>query len=245
MSDLVVEAKAIDKKVPTAEGELSILRQVSLSIKEGESLAITGPSGSGKSTLLGILAGLDLPSAGDVFLAGEQLTAMDEEGRAGVRARNVGFVFQSFQLLPGLTALENVMLPLELHGVKQARQKASEFLERVGLSQRLRHYPQQLSGGEQQRVAVARAFASEPRVLFADEPTGNLDVNTGAQVIDLLFDLNREQGTTLILITHEERLAARCERRLELVAGAVSQSDSSQSASGAEFSPSTAAEASA
>lgn len=239
MSDVVVEAQAIDKKVPTAEGELSILRQVSIAVKKGESLAITGPSGSGKSTLLGILAGLDLPTSGQVFLAGEQLTAMDEEGRAGVRARNVGFVFQSFQLLPGLTALENVMLPLELHGVKQARQKASEFLERVGLSQRLRHYPQQLSGGEQQRVAIARAFASEPRVLFADEPTGNLDVHTGAHVIDLLFDLNREQGTTLILITHEERLALRCERRLELVAGAVSQS-----ASRAEFTPSSAAEAS-
>ncbi len=239
MSDSVVQAQAVDKRVPTAEGELSILRQVSLSVREGDSLAITGPSGSGKSTLLGILAGLDLPTSGQVFLAGEELTAMDEEGRASVRARHVGFVFQSFQLLPGLTALENVMLPLELHGVKQARQKASEFLERVGLSKRLRHYPQQLSGGEQQRVAVARAFASEPRVLFADEPTGNLDVHTGSQVIDLLFDLNREQGTTLILITHEERLAQRCERRLELVAGAVSQS-----ASRAEFSSSSVAEAS-
>ncbi len=239
MSDAVVQAQAVDKKVPTAEGELSILRQVSISVDEGDSLAITGPSGSGKSTLLGILAGLDLPTSGQVFLAGEELTAMDEEGRAGVRARNVGFVFQSFQLLPGLTALENVMLPLELHGVKQARQKACEFLDRVGLSQRLRHYPQQLSGGEQQRVAIARAFASEPRVLFADEPTGNLDVHTGAHVIDLLFDLNREQGTTLILITHEERLAQRCERRLELVAGVVSQS-----ASRAEFSPSSATEAS-
>lgn len=239
MSDVVVQAQSIDKKVPTAEGELSILQQVSVAVKEGESLAITGPSGSGKSTLLGILAGLDLPTSGQVFLAGEELTAMDEEGRAGVRARNVGFVFQSFQLLPGLTALENVMLPLELHGVKQARQKASEFLERVGLSQRLRHYPQQLSGGEQQRVAVARAFASQPRVLFADEPTGNLDVNTGSHVIDLLFDLNREQGTTLILITHEERLAQLCERRLELVAGAISRSTTR-----AEFSPKSTAEAS-
>lgn len=223
MSQAMVEARTIDKKVATAEGELVILDGVSLSVSAGESLAITGPSGSGKSTLLGILAGLDLPSSGEALLAGELLTAMDEEGRARVRADNVGFVFQSFQLLPGLTALENVMLPLELHGVKQAKARASDFLQRVGLSERLTHYPQQLSGGEQQRVAIARAFASEPRVLFADEPTGNLDIHTGAHVIDLLFDLNREQGTTLILITHEERLAERCQRRLELVAGAIAE----------------------
>jgi putative ABC transport system ATP-binding protein len=223
MSDTVVEARSIRKDVTTAEGTLAILHDVSLSVSSGDSLAITGPSGSGKSTLLGILAGLDLPSSGEVLLAGHKLTAMDEEGRAKVRADHVGFVFQSFQLLPGLTALENVMLPLELHGRGDARQKASDFLRRVGLSERLTHYPQQLSGGEQQRVAIARAFASEPRVLFADEPTGNLDTHTGAHVIDLIFELNREQGTTLILITHEERLAQRCQRRVELVAGALAE----------------------
>ncbi|MDQ2077320.1 ABC transporter ATP-binding protein [Marinimicrobium sp. ABcell2] len=223
MSQAVVEARAVRKDVASAEGTLSILHEVSLSVSSGDSLAITGPSGSGKSTLLGILAGLDLPSSGEVILAGHKLTAMDEEGRAKVRADHVGFVFQSFQLLPGLTALENVMLPLELHGAGDARQKASDFLARVGLSERLSHYPQQLSGGEQQRVAIARAFASEPRVLFADEPTGNLDMHTGAHVIDLLFELNREQGTTLVLITHEERLALRCQRRVELVAGALAE----------------------
>lgn len=217
----LVEAMGVGKVVSTAEGELTILHRISLAVAEGESLAITGPSGSGKSTLLGILAGLDLPSFGDVRLCGETLTHLDEEGRAKVRAQFVGFVFQSFQLLPGLTALENVMLPLELHGSKDARPKAQEYLARVGLSERLTHYPQQLSGGEQQRVAIARAFASQPKVLFADEPTGNLDIHTGAKVIDLLFDLNREQGTTLILITHEERLAQRCGRRVHLVAGAL------------------------
>lgn len=217
----LVEAVDVGKVVATAEGELTILHRISLSVAEGESLAITGPSGSGKSTLLGILAGLDLPSFGDVKLCGETLTDLDEEGRARVRAQSVGFVFQSFQLLPGLTALENVMLPLELHGAPDARSKAREYLDRVGLGQRLTHYPQQLSGGEQQRVAIARAFASQPKVLFADEPTGNLDIHTGAKVIDLLFDLNREQGTTLLLITHEERLAQRCGRRVNLVAGAL------------------------
>lgn len=217
----LVEAHDIGKVVTTAEGELTILHRISLTVTEGQSLAITGPSGSGKSTLLGILAGLDLPSSGDVHLCGESLTQLDEEGRARVRARSVGFVFQSFQLLPGLTALENVMLPLELHGLRDARVQAKDYLARVGLSERLTHYPQQLSGGEQQRVAIARAFASQPKVLFADEPTGNLDIHTGAKVIDLLFELNREQGTTLILITHEERLARRCGRRVHLVAGAL------------------------
>jgi len=219
--DSLVQAQGVGKVVTTAEGELTILHKISLSVEEGESLAITGPSGSGKSTLLGILAGLDLPSFGEVTLCGKTLTALDEEGRAKVRAESVGFVFQSFQLLPGLTALENVMLPLELHGSREARPKAKEYLERVGLAERLTHYPPQLSGGEQQRVAIARAFASQPKVLFADEPTGNLDLQTGAKVIDLLFDLNREQGTTLILITHEERLAERCGRRVHLVAGSL------------------------
>lgn len=218
---LLVEASDVGKVVPTAEGDLTILHRISLAVAAGESLAITGPSGSGKSTLLGILAGLDLPSSGEVRLCGQTLTRLDEEGRAKVRAASVGFVFQSFQLLPGLTALENVMLPLELHGNRNARTAAKEYLTRVGLAERLNHYPQQLSGGEQQRVAIARAFASQPEVLFADEPTGNLDIHTGATIIDLLFDLNREQGTTLILITHEERLARRCGRRIHLVAGAL------------------------
>lgn len=218
---VMVEAKAIDKVVTTQEGNLSILHQVSLKVLDGESLAITGASGSGKSTLLGILAGLDVPTGGEILLNRQSLTALDEEGRAKVRAENVGFIFQSFQLLPGLNALENVMLPLELHGHKEARLLATQFLDRVGLAQRLTHYPQQLSGGEQQRVAIARAFASQPRILFADEPTGNLDSATGAKIIDLLFELNREQGTTLVLITHEERLAARCQRRIELTAGEI------------------------
>lgn len=217
----MVEARAIDKTVPTFEGALTILQKVSLSVAAGESLAIIGASGSGKSTLLGILAGLDLPSSGEVVLNGHILTALDEEGRAKVRAENIGFIFQSFQLLPGLTAQENVMLPLELHGIKNAKTLAVDFLNRVGLGQRLHHYPQQLSGGEQQRVAIARAFASQPRILFADEPTGNLDSTTGARIIDLLFELNREQGTTLILITHEQRLAQRCQRRIELAAGEI------------------------
>jgi putative ABC transport system ATP-binding protein len=220
-STALVQANGVGKVVSTAEGQLTILHRISLSVAEGESVAITGPSGSGKSTLLGILAGLDLPSFGDVQLCGQNLTALDEEGRAKVRAESVGFVFQSFQLLPGLTALENVMLPMELHGMRNARSRAQEYLARVGLAERLTHYPQQLSGGEQQRVAVARAFASQPKVLFADEPTGNLDIHTGAKIIDLLFELNREQGTTLILITHEERLAQRCGRRVHLVAGSL------------------------
>ena len=216
---VAVAASGLVKTVATYEGALTILQDISLEVAKGESLAIVGASGSGKSTLLGILAGLDLPSSGSVSLNGHILTNLDEEGRARVRAENVGFIFQSFQLLPGLTALENVLLPLELHGVDNARTAAADFLGRVGLSQRLHHYPQQLSGGEQQRVAIARAFASNPTVLFADEPTGNLDSTTGARIIELLFELNRELGTTLVLITHEDRLAQRCQRRIELSAG--------------------------
>ncbi|MGH1469793.1 MAG: ABC transporter ATP-binding protein [Cellvibrionaceae bacterium] len=217
----MLEARQMSKIVKTTEGELVILDDVSLSIKQGESLAIVGASGSGKSTLLGILAGLDTPSAGTVLLQDENITQMDEEGRAKVRAKYVGFVFQSFQLLPGLTALENVMMPLELHGRNDARRKSEAFLNRVGLSDRLNHYPKQLSGGEQQRVAIARAFASEPTILFADEPTGNLDSATGLKIIDLLFELNSEQKTTLVLVTHEDRLAKRCLHQLELEAGKV------------------------
>lgn len=220
-SALMLDVRSITKKVPTQEGELEILQPISLNVAAGESLAITGASGSGKSTLLGILAGLDIPSSGEVYLNGHCLTALDEEGRAKVRAENVGFIFQSFQLLPGLTALENVMLPLELRGDKQARKLAVDFLQHVGLEKRLRHYPQQLSGGEQQRVAIARAFASQPKILFADEPTGNLDSNTGAKIIDLLFELNRTQGATLVLITHEHRLASMCQKNIELSAGSI------------------------
>lgn len=225
----MIKADLISKSVNTAEGPLTILDRVSLQVDAGDSLAITGASGSGKSTLLGILAGLDLPSSGTVTLDGQEITAMDEEGRARVRAASVGFVFQSFQLLPGLSALENVMMPLELHGVADAERRATEFLQRVGLQARLHHYPKQLSGGEQQRVAIARAFASEPRVLFADEPTGNLDAKTGAKVIDLLFELNRAQGTTLVLVTHEDRLAQRCHRHLQLEAGCVVNDNSAAS----------------
>ena len=220
-SALMLDVRAITKSVTTQEGALDILRPISLQVMAGESLAITGASGSGKSTLLGILAGLDIPSSGEVYLNGHCLTDLDEEGRAQVRAENVGFIFQSFQLLPGLTALENVMLPLELRGDKQAKTLAMKFLQHVGLEKRMQHYPQQLSGGEQQRVAIARAFASQPKTLFADEPTGNLDSHTGEKIIDLLFELNREQGTTLILITHEERLASLCQRRIELSAGEI------------------------
>ncbi len=209
----------VGKRVVTSTGDLDILEAVSFSLDKGASLAITGASGSGKSTLLGILAGLDVPTEGDVALAGQSLTTLDEEGRATLRAQQVGFVFQSFQLLPGLTALENVMLPLELHDVPEPKTKAKRFLQRVGLEHRLQHYPQQLSGGEQQRVAIARAFASEPAILFADEPTGNLDSKTGAQIIDLLFDLNRELGTTLVLVTHEQRLADRCQHHVVMEGG--------------------------
>ena len=205
--------------MPTAEGELTILEDVALGVDAGAQLAIVGESGSGKTTLLGILAGLDLPSVGDVWLDGERITEMGEEDRARVRARCVGFVFQSFQLIDSLTALENVMLPLELRGDGQAKNGAREFLDRVGLAARTTHYPRQLSGGEQQRVAIARAFASRPKILFADEPTGNLDTHTGERVANLLFDLNREAGTTLVLVTHDAGLAGRCGATITLEAG--------------------------
>ena len=215
----MIEVSHVSQQVATAEGTLKILDKISLSLASGESLAIVGPSGSGKSTLLGILAGLDLPSSGTVNLNGEDITAMDEEGRAVVRAQHVGFVFQSFHLLPGLTALENVALPLELQGDDQALKTAEYYLQRVGLAQRTTHYPRQLSGGEQQRVAVARAFACRPTILFADEPTGNLDTGTGEKINDLLFDLNKEEGTTLVLVTHEHNLANRCRQRLHVAGG--------------------------
>ncbi len=219
MSRVVVRADVVSKVVPTAEGQLVILDAVSLEINAGESVAVVGASGSGKTTLLGILAGLDLPSSGRVCLEDAELTALDEEQRALVRGRHVGFVFQSFQLLDSLTALENVMLPAELRGDRTAANDARVLLEKVGLGARTHHYPRQLSGGEQQRVAIARAFASNASVLFADEPTGNLDTATGERVIELLFELNREFGTTLILVTHDERLAARCSRRLVIIGG--------------------------
>jgi putative ABC transport system ATP-binding protein len=221
LNGVIVSASGLGKRVVTADGALDILANVNLEIKAGESVAIIGVSGSGKSTLLGLLAGLDLPSEGEVTLAGERLTALDEDGRARVRAGHVGFVFQSFQLLPGMTALENVMLPLELAGIPDAEAQARELLARVGLAERLTHYPRELSGGEQQRVAMARAFAAKPAVLFADEPTGNLDTATGARVIDLLFEMNRERGTTLLLVTHDEHIAARCTRRIHLDAGRI------------------------
>jgi putative ABC transport system ATP-binding protein len=215
----ILTARNLSKVVPSAEGELTILHRLSLELMQGDSLAIVGASGSGKSTLLGLLAGLDLPSAGSVTLAGQDLGSLDEDLRARVRAEHVGFVFQSFQLLDSLNALENVMLPLELDGRKDAREHARSLLERVGLGLRLSHTPRQLSGGEQQRVAIARAFAAEPAVLFADEPTGNLDSHTGERISDLLFELNQERGTTLVLVTHDERLAQRCRRLIRLDAG--------------------------
>jgi len=198
---------------------LHILADVSFSVNPGESVAIVGSSGSGKSTLLGLIAGLDVPSFGRVLLDGENLFDLDEDGRAALRGRGMGFVFQSFQLLPGLTALENVMLPLELAGQANAAEVARGHLEQVGLGERVRHRPAQLSGGEQQRVALARAFAVAPRILLADEPTGNLDVHTGAQIIELLFELNRAQGATLVVVTHDPALAALCQRQLRLEAG--------------------------
>lgn len=224
----IVTAERVGKQVEVTGGTLTILEDVSFNVGAGESLAIVGVSGSGKSTLLGLLAGLDLPSSGRITLAGEELNALDEDGRARLRGQKVGFVFQTFQLLPGLTALENVMLPLELAGNEAAAAQATALLERVGLGQRLDHYPKQLSGGEQQRVAIARAFAGDPALLFADEPTGNLDAATGARIIDLLFDLNTERGTTLILVTHDDKLAARCNRRLHLNAGRVVADESTK-----------------
>ena len=219
MNTPILTARHLNKVVPSAEGELSILHDLSLDLCRGDSLAIVGSSGSGKSTLLGLLAGLDLPSSGSIHLAGQDLSQLDEDQRARLRAEQVGFVFQSFQLLDSLNALENVMLPLELEGHADARQRARALLERVGLGHRLSHYPRQLSGGEQQRVAIASAFVAEPAVLFADEPTGNLDSHTGERICDLLFELNRERGTTLVLVTHDARLAQRCNRQIRLEAG--------------------------
>jgi putative ABC transport system ATP-binding protein len=221
----MIKTEKLIKRVPVADGELEILKGIDLEIKASETVAIVGASGSGKSTLLGLLAGLDEASAGKVWVDGVELGALDEDDRARLRADKVGFVFQSFQLLPSLTALENVMLPLELRGSTNAEQQAENFLGRVGLAERVTHYPRQLSGGEQQRVAIARAFAAQPVILFADEPTGNLDTETGAHIVDLLFEINREQGTTLVLVTHEQRLAARCDRRLRLHGGELVGSD--------------------
>lgn len=219
MNASILSARHLNKVVPSAEGELSILHDLNLDLASGDSLAIVGSSGSGKSTLLGLLAGLDQPSSGEVTLAGHALATLDEDQRARVRAEQVGFVFQSFQLLDNLDALENVMLPLELKGRADARELATQLLQRVGLGARMTHYPRQLSGGEQQRVAIARAFAAEPAVLFADEPTGNLDSHTGERISDLLFELNKERGTTLVLVTHDERLAHRCRRLIRLEGG--------------------------
>jgi putative ABC transport system ATP-binding protein len=217
----LLEASDVSKSVRGPEGRLDILNGVSLAVRAGESFAIVGASGSGKTTLLGLLAGLDTPSAGGIRLDGHALEQLDEEARADLRRRLVGFVFQSFHLLPALTAEENVMLPLELEGLGDARARAREALEAVGLTPRRRHYPAQLSGGEQQRVAIARAFVHRPRVLFADEPTGNLDQRTGHHIADLLFALNHDHQTTLVLVTHDPQLAARCTRRVELEEGRV------------------------
>jgi putative ABC transport system ATP-binding protein len=217
----VLQAENLCKQVSSPEGSLTIVDEVSLDILAGESVAVTGPSGAGKSTLLALLAGLDVPTRGRVLLEGQDLTQLDEDGRARLRAQRVGFVFQSFHLIPALTALENVMLPLELAGRRDARRAAAETLQRVGLKERTGHYPRQLSGGEQQRVALARAFVTQPAVLFADEPTGNLDTVTGARVGELLFELNANAHTTLVLVTHDRELAARCARMVKMEAGRV------------------------
>ncbi|WP_043318587.1 ABC transporter ATP-binding protein [Microbulbifer sp. HZ11] len=251
---VMLKAENLQHRVSTSEGPLTLLNDISLQLPPGQSLAITGASGSGKSTLLGLLAGLDRPTEGKIWLAGEEITAMDEEQRAALRARCVGFVFQTFQLLPGLTAQENVMLPSELRGERNAGKRAEEFLERVGLGHRLHHYPRQLSGGEQQRVAIARAFCSiaaggrsianqssdtssgiNSGILFADEPTGSLDANNGEKVIDLLFNLNAETGTTLVLVTHEQRLAERCGAHLRMAAGEITSADIPDSFLGDQF----------
>ena len=215
----VLTARGIGKRVRSGTGELVILRDIDLAVTPGEAVAVVGASGSGKSTLLALLAGLDTPTSGTVRLDGVDLFTLDEDRRAELRGRMLGFVFQSFQLLPALTALENVALPLELSGADEAEVKAREMLVRVGLGERLQHYPKHLSGGEQQRVALARAFVVRPKLLLADEPTGSLDAASGGAVIDLLFELNREYGTTLVLVTHDEALAARCSRMVRLVAG--------------------------
>ncbi|UZE94858.1 ABC transporter ATP-binding protein [Alkalimarinus alittae] len=218
----VIKAQNISKRVTLADETLEILSGIDLEIKKGDSLAIVGRSGSGKTTLLGLLAGLDTASDGAIYILDRDLSNMDEEERASLRAKHVGFIFQSFQLLSSLTALENVMLPLELRGDSHAKQEAEQFLERVGLGDRMAHFPHQLSGGEQQRVAIARAFACKPSILFADEPTGNLDTATGQNIIELLFELNRTEQTTLIMVTHDESLAAKCHSTLRLESGRVS-----------------------
>ena len=219
----MIKTSQLSKSVKTAEADLEILRGIDLEIKRGETAAIVGTSGSGKSTLLGLLAGLDSPSGGDIYLDDTNIVQLDEDERAELRSQKVGFVFQSFQLLPALTALENVMLPLELAGRDDARVMAEDYLARVGLGERLHHYPRTLSGGEQQRVAIARAFAAKPLILFADEPTGNLDTATGAKIVELLFGLNEEEGTTLVLVTHDNTLADRCQRKLVMTAGQLSE----------------------
>ncbi len=224
-SNFIVRVEHLTKRITTSEAELVIVNRANFNVEAGDTIAVVGASGSGKSTLLGLMAGLDSPSEGKVFINDEDLFALDEDGRAKLRGRLVGFVFQSFQLLPSLTALENVMLPLELGGVVDAASRARSILDRVGLGARVKHYPKQLSGGEQQRVAIARAFVTEPKLLFADEPTGNLDARTGRVMIDLLFELNRERGTTLILVTHDLDLASRCGRRLHIDAGIVTTED--------------------
>jgi len=219
--DIVLEARDVSKQVSSPEGPLTIVRDISLQVAAGESIAIAGPSGAGKSTLLALLAGLDLPTSGEVWLAGVNLSGLDEDRRARLRSQRVGFVFQSFHLVPSLTALENVMLPLELAGRADAHDAASAWLARVGLEARLGHYPRQLSGGEQQRVALARASVGRPAVLFADEPTGNLDSVTGERIAQLLFELNEGSDTTLVLVTHDRTLAGRCDRILLMDAGAI------------------------
>jgi len=221
IADSVLRARQITRQVSSPEGTLTILAEVDLAIAAGETVAIVGASGAGKSTLLALLAGLDEPTSGQIWLNGKELTALSEDGRAAVRARHVGFVFQSFHLVPSLTAIENVMLPLELAGRPQAREAAAEVLEKVNLSARRGHYPRQLSGGEQQRVAIARAFVTRPAVLFADEPTGNLDAVTGERIIELLFELNRAVQTTLVVVTHDQSIAQRCSRIIRIDAGRI------------------------
>ncbi len=220
-SNFIVQTEHLRKQVTGPGGQLTILHDINLALPEGESMAVVGVSGSGKSTLLGLMAGLDVATSGRVLLDGNDLGSLDEDGRARLRNHRVGFVFQSFQLLPGLNALENVMLPLELAGSKEPREEARERLTEVGLAERIHHYPSQLSGGEQQRVAIARAFAGEPRILFADEPTGNLDQKTAGQIIDLLFRLNHERGTTLVLVTHDPAIAGHCDHTVTLAGGEI------------------------
>lgn len=217
----IVQAIGLTKQVSTGDEKLTILENINLEVNAGDSVAVVGASGSGKSTLLGLLAGLDTPSTGKVHLDGQDIFSLDEDARAAVRGRILGFVFQSFQLLPALTAIENVMLPLELTGAGEVYIPALQLLERVGLGMRLKHYPRQLSGGEQQRVAIARAFVTQPQLLLADEPTGNLDSVTGAQIIELMFELNRERGTTLVLVTHDEAISSRCAWRIRLAGGKI------------------------